>query len=412
MNHKTVLFLAALAAGPAPASAQDPPAEVTLDQAMALFGRNSPELQVARSRLRGRLGVARQGDAVPNVTASLTHEDLGAYSESYLLLSQPLGFLWEQGRRGTRAEAWTTAALSQFAADSTRLATGVKRVFVQAWARGQAVESLRRAEQVVGDVVSSAEARVAEGDLAGYDLRRLRWERARMARRRAVAELELQEAEWALATAVSGVDEPPRVSSAGLVPDGPPPVSEVDLVARALARRGDLQAAVETVRALEADASLVGTSWLSGTSLTGGGKRQSGGVDGWFLGLQVPLPLSDRRAGARAAAGAAAGRARAETALLERVITRQVNLAEARLASALRQRSLLGEDAVADADQLLRIARLSYEEGEAGIVELLDAAGAFVEARLLHGEVHADSWIAYFELEAAVGGFSPSPPGD
>ena len=63
------------------------------------------------------------------------------------------------------------------------------------------------------------------------------------------------------------------------------------------------------------------------------------------------------------------------------------------------------------AEELLSIARLSYDEGEVGIVELLDATRAFVEARLLFRQVQADTWIAFFELEAAVGGFPPADGG-
>ena len=40
------------------------------------------------------------------------------------------------------------------------------------------------------------------------------------------------------------------------------------------------------------------------------------------------------------------------------------------------------------------------------VVDLLDAAKAFVEARLLGIQVRTDLWDAYFELEQAVGGFS------
>jgi cobalt-zinc-cadmium efflux system outer membrane protein len=412
MNPRIALLLLAVAhlgGGRAEARAQAPPAEVTLEQAMALFSEHSPELRIARSQLTGSLGAARQGRAVPNLTAAFTHEDLGEYSESYLLLSQRLEFLWEQGRKGDRAEAWTAAAIARFDADSVRLATGVKRAFVDAWARAQAVETLERAESVVGEIIASAEARVAEGDLAGYDLRRLSWEHARMARRLSVAELELEDAERVLASSVSESDVLLRVGAADLDPDGPPPISDTDAVGGALANRAELRAARETVRALEGDASLAGSSWLAGTSVTGGGKSQSDGLNGWFLGLQVPFPLTDRRGGAKDAAQAMVSGAHAESALLTRIIAREVSLAEARLASLRRQRALLGADAVGGADALLRIARLSYEEGEVGIVELLDATRAFVEARLLNSQVQADSWIAYFELEAAVGGF-PTPP--
>ena len=390
---------------------QQQPSEVTLDQALELFGQNSPELQLARSQLRGSLGFARQGRAVPNLAASLTHEDLGDYSESYLLLSQRLDFLWESGARGDRGDALASAAESRFLADSIRLTTGVKGVFVSAWERGQAVETLALAHAVVGDAAGSAQARVAEGDLAGYDLRRLRWEHARMARRLALAELDLEDAERRLGSFVSETVDQARVTPAPLDPGGPAEMADLDAVATALSRRTELVAARATVDALEADASLAGSSWLTGTNATGGLKTQSDGLEGWFVGLQVPVPLWDRKGGAKDAAEAAVTEARVQADLLTRAIARQVAQAEARVASLRRQRTLLGSDAVGEADDLLEIALLSYEEGEVGIVELLDAARAFVEARLLNTQVQADSWTAFFELEAAIGGLPAAQEG-
>ena len=251
MNPKLAILtltLAALACCGGTAAAQAPLSEVTLDQALSLFRRHSPELQIARSQLSSSLGNARQGRAVPNLAAQLTHEDLGGYSESYLLFTQRLDFLWEHGRRGNRAEAWTGAATARFMADSTRLATGMKRTFVVAWERAEAVVTFERAQEVVGEVMASAEARVSEGDLAGYDLRRLRWENARMARRLAVAELDLEDAERGLGAQVTEDAGGARVGAVALDAAGPPSVSDPDVVITAVAGRPELQAARSTVQ--------------------------------------------------------------------------------------------------------------------------------------------------------------------
>jgi outer membrane protein TolC len=67
---------------------------------------------------------------------------------------------------------------------------------------------------------------------------------------------------------------------------------------------------------------------------------------------------------------------------------------------------VFGSESAQEAEELLAIARLSFAEGEMRAVDLLDAAKAFVEARLLGLQVRADLWDAYFELEQALGGFS------
>lgn len=408
MKQRAIAVLCAMTALTAPwdpLAAQWATEPVTLEEAVRLFGDNSPELALARSRLRGALGAARQGKAIPNPLASVTHEAVGDYSESYFNMTQRVDFLWESGARRKRAGAHKSQARARFQADSARLVLELKRAYVTAWQRRELLGALGQAAGVVTEVLAAAEARFAEGDLAGYDLRRLRLERSRFARLMAVAELELEDAERLLGSFLGESDTPQRVRAGELDPVGPGPAIEGDPVALALSRRPEIVSAQAAASALRAETSLARASALSGTSVTGGFKRQSDGSDGLFVGLEVPLPFTDRKGGAVDVARAAAGEADAELALLRRAIARQVSVAVSRLESLRRQQAQLGPDGVREAEALLGIARLAYAEGEIGIVELLDAAGAFVEARTLDGEVSGGLWNAHFEVEQAVGGF-------
>ena len=181
---------------------------------------------------------------------------------------------------------------------------------------------------------------------------------------------------------------------------------EGDLVDRALSNRPEIRSAESFVDALEAATGLAKSSVLRGTSVTGGFKRQADGLEGVFLGLEIPLPIADRKKGAVDAARAEVLAAESEVDLLRRAIARQVSLAASRLQIAQRQHQLFGPTGVQEAQELLAIARLSFAEGEMRAVDLLDATRAFVEARLLESQVQGELWKAYFELEQAVGGFS------
>jgi cobalt-zinc-cadmium efflux system outer membrane protein len=55
-------------------------------------------------------------------------------------------------------------------------------------------------------------------------------------------------------------------------------------------------------------------------------------------------------------------------------------------------------------DDILRIARVSYSEGEMTLLELLDAAGAFRDAKLALIRLRSRYWTTYFDLERAMGG--------
>ncbi len=418
MQTSPILYAGALmvSLAAAPVRAQEPPAPLSLQEALELFGQNSPELRIARSRLRSALGSALQGRAIPNPIASITNEDLGPYSERYFNLSQRVDFVWEGGSRSRRAEARASEARARFQVDSARLALDVKRAFVDAWQQGSIVSALNEVDGVVADVLDDAGARFAEGDLAGYDLRRLRVARASVGRRLVRADVALGEAERRLGSMVSGDATLSRVRPAVSLASGAirgvasllaDLVTDRVAVDRALARRPELAAARAATDALAAEASLARTSRLSGTAVTGGFKQQSDGRSGLFLGVQLPIPVIDRRAGAVEAASAEVDRAESELDLQRIVVAREASLANARLAGAERQRALLGDSGIEQAAELLRIARIAYEEGEMGIVELVDAADAFLEARLLDTSVRADLMHATHELEHALGGFSP-----
>ena len=387
-------------------SAQETRESVTLEEAFTLFGQNSPELHLARSRLRAALGGIRQDRALPNPSMAVTHEALGGYSESYLNLTQRVDFLWETANRGARADALGSRAQARFLADSVRLALEVRRAYIDAWQSRETVEAYLQSDVVMGEMLASAEARFTEGDLAGYDLRRLRLERLQFLRRTALAELDLEEAERRLGSFLVASDGSRRFSVEDLGMTEVSGLIEGDLVARALTNRPEIKSADSFVDALGAAAGLAKTSVLRGTSVTGGVKRQADGLEGIFIGLELPLPVADRRKGAVDAARAEVLAAESEVDLLRRAIAQQVSLASSRLQSAQRQQQLLGPAGVEEAQELLAIARLSFSEGEMRAVDVLDATRAFVEARLLEGQVQGDLWRAYFELEQAVGGFS------
>jgi len=377
---------------------------LSLEEAVGLFVANSVELDLARSRLRSRVGDARQDRAISNPMVSFTNEDLGLYSERYFNLTQRVDFLWQGSSRNRSAEARASGARSEFEADSARIVLEMKQVFVGAWEGAQVVDGLSEVDRVLDDLVQDATARLADGDLASYDLRRLRVASATGKHRLTQAELSLADAERRLGSLVTGDGSLPRVRAM------PQAVGVLDVTAaladldEAIARRPELDEARSMTEALEATASLVGRSRLEGVGLTGGFKQQSDGRSGMFFGLQLSVPLFDRSGGAIAAARADIDRSRSDFELLHISIGMEAALAEARLLAASQQRALLEESGVGEADQLLTIARIAYDEGEVGIVELVDAADAFLEARLLENSIRTEEWRAFFELEYAIGG--------
>jgi cobalt-zinc-cadmium efflux system outer membrane protein len=399
-----MIFAAIGVAVMAPTARAQDVRSLSLEEAVDLFVENSVELDLARSRLGSRLGDAHQGRAITNPTVSFTNEDLGVYSEQYFNLTQRMDFLWQRGSVNRGADARARSARSGFQADSARIVLEMKQVFVAAWEGTQVVDALSEADGVFDALVQDAAARVAQGDLASYDLRRLRVAGATAKQRLTQAELSLADAERRLGSLVSRDRSIARIRALPPALDVPDATAALGLLDEAMARRPELDGARAMTEALEATASLVGRSRLEGVGLTGGFKQQSDGLDGMFVGLQMSFPLFDRKAGAIAAARAEVDKSRTEFELLSIAIEREAALAEARFLAASQQRASLDESGIGEGEGLLAIARIAYDEGEVGIVELVDAADAFLKARLLANSIRTEEWRAFFELEHAIGG--------
>jgi cobalt-zinc-cadmium efflux system outer membrane protein len=138
-------------------------------------------------------------------------------------------------------------------------------------------------------------------------------------------------------------------------------------------------------------------------SVTAGYKRQSDGFEGAFLGIGIPLPLFDRNRGAAEAEAERLDAARTQQSLARREIRNEVRQAHAAYTSARRQSQLLSDELLRGSGDLLRIAQTSYDEGEMSLVELLDAADAYRDARLRSVDLRVDLWTRYFSLLRAMG---------
>lgn len=407
-TFSAITLIGSLLVIPGSSTAQQVPAAVSMQEAVDLFLRDSPEMSELGSRLSAGLSEARQLRAAPNPTLSFTNEDLGQYAERYFNLSQPVDFLWNTGARSRRADARAGTARAAFLQDSAGAVLELKRVYLEAWHGARVLDALSEAERVVAAVVDDARERVELDDLAPYDLRRLSVVHATISQKLGMAEVDLAHAERTLGSRLAGDGSLPRVQARD--PGSAEAAVDYDAVAVALRSRPELAGGASAVAAYEAEARLARTSLLQGTTLTGGFKSQSDGRDGLFFGLAFPLPVLDRRGGAVATAR---GRGDAAAASLERTrirVASEAALAEQRFRTAIDQQALIRGAALDEASQLLATARVAYAEGEVGVVEMVDAAEAYLEARLLQAEIDRRSWTARLDLEHAMGGFPDDNP--
>jgi cobalt-zinc-cadmium efflux system outer membrane protein len=386
---------------------------VTLEEALVLFARNNLELRLARAEAAEATGLANQSAAHANPTLIASHEPLSnrdvTYSESYFNLSQRLE--WPATRAARKQAGGHTAASAhaRVAADSARLAFQVKRAYVEAAHATSQVEHLARVTRVFRDAEESGAERFGEGDIARYELLRIRVERARYEGALAQAELQAAASRRSLALQVSPESETTELEPAAPLVNAPPTIDEQRATTGSLAERPELLAAQAALEAARADAALARGERIPDVTATGGYKRQSDGLSGAYLGISLPVPIWDHRRGAVEAADARTAAAAARLALTRRHIENDVRSALDAYRSLLRRAQLFDELQSAEGGDLLAMAQVAYNEGEVELLDLLDAATAARAARVLEARLRADLWIGYFDLERALGGFGHAP---
>jgi cobalt-zinc-cadmium efflux system outer membrane protein len=378
---------------------------VGLREALRLFQKNNLSLRRVQSEVRALHGEARQTTAYPNPAFQATHEpvwrDGTRQSETYLNLSQQLEWSGRSARIAA-AQGRAAAAQARATADSARLALQVTQAYVRAATAETRLRRLKQVTRVFRRADTSMAERETGGDASGYAVRRVRLERARYEQRLAAARLDVESAHRQLALLILPNDAP-SVAAASLPTAVPPLIAEQKALRTALRQRPELRRRRSEIDAQKAARRAARREAWPDPSVTAGYKRQSDGFEGVFLGVGIPLPLFDRNRGAAEAEAARLETARTQKTLARREIRNEVRRAHDAYASARRQFQLVGGDLLTGADDLLRIAQTSYDEGEMSLVELLDAASAYRDARLKTIDLRKELWTRYFKLLRAMG---------
>lgn len=400
--------VALLAALPCAAQGVDPaPPAVGPEEAVELFRRHGPELRAARAEYRATAGRASQDAAYPNPAVSVLREDLGRgpddYWENSFTLEQTLEWPGRTLARGRAADRTTAAARSAFRSDSLRLLLEVRRTYLETVRAERRVAVLEEVAAVFREAVEDGEARREEGDISGYELRRLKLERARLEQSLAAAVIERDAARRALAARILPGSDTVSLATRGF-PEGHPPPVDRDAALAAALRRPGVAAVGHAAEAADAEASAARLGRVPDLRLTGGYKTQSDDFDGAVLGVSLSLPLFDRKGGAVRAAEARETAAISRLELRRRKARNEVLRALDRYRSVRRRSRVVAGELLAPSGELLRIARTAYAAGEMELVELLDGADAYLKARFMGLQLRADLWLAYRELTRAMGG--------
>ena len=401
---RTCLVCAAVAALFVPAGARAQSMVVTEAEALSQLGSGSARVEAARAAVDVARADILAAGRWPNPRLTLNREAAAGIAESMVMVSQALPVT---GRRRLEIGAATARAeAASHRADDRirRLRADLRLAFTDLWAAQQRERALAGARDRVDELVRILGAREAAGDSAGFDRLRAEREVLDLDTSRALTAAERARAQATLAGFLTVPPGSPIEAAAPSAPGATLPTLD-ELMARAEAARGDLVALARELDSAGLAERAAGRRAIPEPELVAGTKTSNaaGGSVGSILSVHVAIPLFDRARPERAAAQGRARQARAEADVLLRTIRAQVTAWRAavveRRAVAERHRAAL---AAGTAD-IERIARVSYEAGERGILELLDAYRSGSSARLRQAELEAAVREAEIELEFVSG---------
>lgn len=407
----------------APASGQTPiPTRLSLDEAVALARTRNPQMVVARAGVDAAEGDRIAAAKRPNPALSVDSAGYPVFEptkpgywggqEFTVRVDQELELAGRRGLRTAAAEAAHQAASLTVDNQARQLALDVRRAYLAA-VLAQADRTVAQASlDEIDRVIALNQARFAQGEISGAEVRRLQVERLRFVEDVFAADLAVRNARSALLALLDaprldqpleltdGLRMPASADETALIAAGPAQADAV--MAQATTQRPDLQVA-QAVQAQAETTTRLQRALRTPNLTIGGGYQNNFGSDGVVVGVTVPLPLFNRNEGgiARAEAERRAADARlvATTLAVRLDVQRALNAAETNRARV----EYIEREYLTNAQESRDIVLASYRLGVANLIDFLDAQRAFRDTQRIYNRALFDQRVSFFELAAAVG---------
>jgi cobalt-zinc-cadmium efflux system outer membrane protein len=404
MRSRVAVIFVLLLPAVAVAVASDEP--VTESDALRLFLEESPQAQKVPLIVQS-IGAELRVDArVSNPDVAYQVEDAAGVRDEFLTIQQELPITGRLGLLRESADAASSAAGLAAERDLEAAAYALRASFYEVVYRDSVFERLQRGAGLLDRVVDILAQREREGEGSGYDLLRAEQELAEIG-------IATAEAEAALSVARSRFgsffDPALRMEAAALEGDlqSTDAIPEPDeAIERALSQRADLRALLVEAERRDLERRAARRRRFPEPTVTAGWKRTEGlGLEdtGFIASLTVPLPIFDRGQVTLARASADRQRAELETEIRKREIRAEVLASLARERAARQAAQRHGKDIEQRAGELRRIAQLAYDEGENGILELLDAHRTSLGMELRALAVQYEAKSAEIDRNRAIG---------
>jgi cobalt-zinc-cadmium efflux system outer membrane protein len=376
---------------------------LTESQALAQLSLDSPRIRAIRSGVEiARADVLAAG-RWPNPRLTLDRESVAGVTEYLTMVSQPLPVTGRRGLDAQSASARVAATSSRADDDVRRLRADLRLAFADLLAAQAREREWTAARDRLQGLASILASRETAGDAAGFDRLRAEREVLDIETEVAAAATDRTRAQAMLASFLSPAPGPIVATASPVTPAPVPDLAT--LLARAEMTRGEFAAIGHELESARLAERAAGRRNFPEPEIVAGTKSSTAGAGdiGSVVTLHVAIPVFDRAQPERTLAAARVSQAEAQAQSFRLVLRGQVGaLREAviqRRAASDRYRT----QATAATAEIERIAQVSYDAGERGILELLDAFRLGASARVRQVTLDLATRQAEVELEFATG---------
>lgn len=381
----------------------------SLDSIVALAIERSPVLAGAEGFVRQSHGQQIAAGAYPNPSLSGTagrgairDPSTGArITERTVTLEQPLEWT---GKRQARQEAANAGVAGASAAlDETRLTliADVKVAFYSLLFAQRDAELAAQNVTSVEEVLRTVKARVAAGEATSFDTMKAGVEVQKAQKEVARAQNALLVAKSRLNTLTAGA----LGKQFSIQGDFQSPKQELDLdrlTAQAFEQHPTVRRLAKLAEQAEHTVRFERESRVPNISVQGQYHREAGD-ESMTAGLSVPLPLWYRRQGEIETALGTKHRAEAERLRAQNELEQAITQYAQEVRTAQDQLHVFETGLLKQAEQTLTVARTSFRQGAASLLDVLDAQRVYRQTLLEYAQVRADLSIAFVRLERSLG---------
>jgi len=402
---RSVVLCATLAALILPSNAGAQSLPLTEAEALARFSPASPRVRAIRAGIDVARADVLAAGRWPNPRVTFDREAVAGVTENIMMVSQALPIT---GRRGLEVQAASALvdATSSRADEAMRRARADLRLAFAQLASAQIREGeLTASRDRLRQLTEVLTRREAAGDAAGFDRLRAEREVLDVEADRGATATERARAQATLAAFFADPIDPAAIVAVDASTAPTPPPALGALVEHAESIRGELLAVRKEIDAARLSVRAADRRRVPEPEVVAGTKSSTAGAGyiGSVIAVQASVPLFDRGRAERALAEARATEAEARAEAFRIALRAEIAALRAAVIERRETADRYRTAAVNRTGEIERIAQVSYDAGERGILELLDAYRTGASARIRQTALDAAVRQAEIELEFVSG---------